>query len=178
MPYWKPLVSGGQIVDLSHLEPFDFTIVPLGWTDHATVHVTFNNHCFTCKFDPVRHAEALSERHTARYERRAFDEIRYTLSKTLPLHIRALDGQRISRTRTNVLVRIAMERPMTERLRCRLRFFSLQRAGPRQCDLFVMSAYPLARGRHTVAVTGEMRFNLAVARVLEGKTLKFLPSRR
>ena len=173
MPYWKPLVSGGQIVDLSHLEPFDFTIVPLGWTDHATVHVTFNNHCFTCKFDPVRHTEALSERHAARYERRAFDEIRYALSKTLPLHIRALDGQRISRTRTNVLVRIAMEGPYDYAV-----FFSLQRAGPRQCDLFVMSAYPLARGRHTVAVTGEMRFNLAVARVLEGKSLKFLPSRR
>jgi len=168
MSYWKPLVSGGQIIDLSHLEPFDFTIVPVGWTDHATVHTTFNNHCFTCEFDPQRHTAAVSEHHAPPHERRAFDPTRYALSKSLPLHIKSLDGKRVSRTRTDVLVRIAIEDGRDYGI-----FFSLRRGGARRCDLFVLSAYPLARDRSSVAVTGEMRFNLAIARVLEGKPLKF-----
>lgn len=43
--------------------------------------------------------------------------------------------------------------------------------------MFVLSAYPLNRARRQIAVTGEMKFEVAVSLVLAGKKPRF-PSGR
>jgi len=79
MPYWKPLVVGGAPVDLSHLEPLVFQVIPKDWKQPATIHVVFNNHCFSEDFDATRHTAPLPDTHVARFERgkRGFDRIRF-----------------------------------------------------------------------------------------------------
>ncbi len=168
----EPLVVNGVIIDLSHLVRFEFSILPKDWENCATVRVAFNNHCFTQKFDPQVHAERIPWTHAAANDVRGFDQIRYNMSKRLPDLIRRLDGQRIAQTRKSSLVRLTLECGLNYAI-----FFSLKKAGNTVCDLFVLSAYPLDQSNVEVAVTGEMKFNVAVAKVLEGKTLKFPPGR-
>lgn len=171
MPYWKPLTIDGQTIDLAHLEPFTFWLLPKGWEEEALVRVTFDNHCFSEEFAEDIHGSPLPRSHVPKHEARGFDQARYDLSKSLRRHICGLDGQRIAQTRTSSLVRLTLESGATYGI-----FFSLKRRD-KTCELFVMSAYPLDRAAHSVVVTGEMKFNVAVAKILEGKQLKF-PSGR
>lgn len=172
MSYWKPLVVDGNAIDLSHLEPFEFSLIPKGFTEQAVIRVRFNDHCFTEDFDAAKHVCALPETHVARHETRGFSGVRYELSKALPAYVRSFDGQRIAQTRTGTLVRITMGDGSRYGI-----FFTLRKAGARCCDVFVVSAYPLDREPHTVVSTGEMKFNVAVAMVLSGKKPKFPPGR-
>jgi hypothetical protein len=171
MSYWKPLVIDGAIVDLSHLEPFDFQIIPTGVTVPATVHVVFNNHCFSEDFDAKRHDAPLPSTHIAPHEKRGFDIVRYGLSKSLPDHVRDFDGKRIAQTRAGTLVRITLTDGRDYGI-----FFTLKKTGA-VCEMFVVSAYPLERPKTQVIATGEMRFNVAVVLVLAGKKPKFPPGR-
>lgn len=172
MSYWKPLILDGNPIDLSHLEPFEFEVIPKNLDASAVVRVRFNDHCFTEDFDPGKHACPLPATHVASHETRGFSEARYGHSKNLPTHIRGFDGQRISQTRTGTLVKLTLDDGSQYGI-----FFTLKRAGPLICDLFVVSAYPLDRPPHAVVATGEMKFNVAVALVLSGKKPKF-PSGR
>ena len=43
MPYWKPLTIDGVSIDLSHLEIFEFEMLPTGSPNKATIRVIFNN---------------------------------------------------------------------------------------------------------------------------------------
>lgn len=172
MPYWKPLSINGLDIDLSHLEPFTFSLLPKGWKEEALVRVSFNNHCFSEEFKKDIHGTPLPPSHVSRHETRGFDQLRYDLSKSLPRHIRGLDGRRIAQTRTATLVRLTTETGLTYGI-----FFSLKKRDRALCEMIVMSAYPLERATNSVAATGEMKFNVAVAKVLEGKKLKF-PSGR
>ena len=172
MPYWKPLIIDGREINLDHLEPFSFPIVPKGWADGALVRVAFNNHCFTEKFAKELHGTPLSIAHVPAHEERGFDQTRYELSKELPAQIRSLDGQRIAQTRTSTLVRVTLASGLVYGI-----FFVLRRREKALCELFVLSAYPLERAVRSIVTTGEMKFNVAVAKVLEGKKLKFPPGR-
>ncbi len=174
VPYWKPLVVDGFAVDLSHLEPFEFEVFPKESKDPAIVRVMFNNHCFSETFDPRRHKSQLPQTHVPAHENRALDHIRYKLSKALPDYVRALGKARIAQTRNDLLVRIEIAGRGTDYGI----FFTLEKLGQSKCELFVISAYPLERPRHHVAVTGEMKFDVALARVLGGKKPKFPPGRR
>ena len=171
MPYWKPLVVGGASVDLSHLEPFAFSVTPKDWKQPATIHVVFNNHCFSEDFAATRHTAPLPDTHVARFEigKRGFDRIRYELSRLLSALVREFDGRRIAQTRKGTLVRIALADGRDYGI-----FFTLKKTGKDTCEMFVMSAYP---PDEDPVATGEMRFNVAVARVLEGKKPKFPPGR-
>ena len=55
-PYWQPLLLGEHPVNLSHLEPIDFTsqapAKPI-----RRIHVVFSDHVFTTAFDENIHAE-------------------------------------------------------------------------------------------------------------------------
>ncbi len=172
MPYWKPLVVDGVVIDLSHLEPFEFQILPKGLTEPAAVRVIFNSHCFSEEFDAPRHGTPLPATHIASHETRGFDLDRYELSKLLPAQIRAFDGNRIAQTRTGTLVRITLADGREYGI-----FFTLKKTGATHCELFVVSAYPLERPKRSVVATGEMKFNVAIALVLGGKRPKFPPGR-
>jgi hypothetical protein len=172
--YWEPLVVDGFAVDLSHLEPFEFEALPKGLENPATIHVTFNNHCFSEEFVPERHKSQLPRTHVSSHESRAFDHIRYNLSRTLPDYVRALGNARIGQTREGLLARIELAGGTDYGI-----FFTLKKPdkGPRRCELFVVTAFPLERPRHHVVVTGGMKFDVALALVLKGKKPKF-PSGR
>ena len=169
MAFWRPVKIGHDEFSLAHLEPFTFSIIPQKSTANATIAVRFHDHCFTEKFDATRHAEEFRYLHSARHESRAFCLARYELSKRLPDFVRALDGKRVTQTRDGDLVRIEL----TDGRKYGI-FFSLRKQGTNSCTLFVMSAYPFDPAKN-VAVTGEMKFNVAVALVLQGKKPKFPP---
>ena len=172
MSYWKPLIVDGNVIDLTHLEPFDFRVLPKGHQVPATIRVIFNNHCFSEIFNPTYHRAPLPATHVSPHEVRGFDEIRYQLSKILPAHVRDCNGRRIAQTRMGTLVRIALSDGRDYGI-----FFSLKKAGAAACEMFVLSAYPLERPKSQVISTGEMKFNVAVALVLAGKKPKFPPGR-
>jgi hypothetical protein len=172
MPYWKPLTVNGKPIDLSHLEPFQFAIVPTGFEFAVTINVYFFNHCFSEAFDEVVHKETLPTTHTSHNEKRAFNRSRYDLSKTLAGHIKNLNGKRISQARHETLIRVTLQDQRQYGI-----FFTLKKSGDAACDLFVVSAYLLDRPKAQIVVTGEMKFNVAVAKIIEKKKLKF-PSGR
>lgn len=170
MPFWSPLVVAGKPVSLEHLEPFEFSVIPKGLQVSATISVRFHDHCFTETFDPARHDTPILSAQASRHEQRAFDPVRYQLSHQLPGLIRGLDGKRIASTNQDNLVRFEQEQGGDYGV-----FFTLRRESPKRCGLFVVSAYLLDRPRQTIVTTGEMRFNVAVAMVLEGRRPKFPP---
>jgi hypothetical protein len=172
MTYWKPLVVDGEPVDLSHLEPFGFQVLPKGLTEHTTIRVIFNSHCFSENFDAKRHSVPLPATHVSPHEERGFDPLRYKLSKSLPAHVLDFDGRRIAQTRSATLVRVTLADARDYGI-----FFTLKKIGAAACEMFIMSAYPLDRPKKTVVATGEMSFNVAVAIVLSGRKPKFPPGR-
>lgn len=172
MLYWKPLTINGITIDLSHLEPFEFQILPKGSMERATIRVVFDDHCFSEEFEAARHGTPLPATHVSSHEERGFDADRYELSKLLPVQVREFDGKRIAQTRTGTLVRITLADGREYAI-----FFTLSKAGAAACEMFVMSAYPLERPKKSVVATGEMKFNVAVALVFSGKKPKFLPGR-
>lgn len=170
MPYWEPLRVGLELYDISHLEPFSFEIRPTGWDETALVAVKFHDHCFTESFTLQKHSHVVRSNNSSQHERRGSSPDRYELSRRLPALVRSLDGKRISQTRSGGLVRIDLADGRNYGI-----FFTIRRNDPKNCDLFVMSAYPFNADRRAIAVTGEMKFNVAVARVLAGKRPKFPP---
>jgi hypothetical protein len=172
MSYWKPLVVDGATVDLGHLEPFEFHILPKNLKTFATIRVAFNNHCFSEEFNAKRHSAPLPATHVSSHETRGFDPVRYELSKLLPAQVRDFDGKRIAQTRDGTLVRITLADGGQYGI-----FFTLKKIESSVCELFVMSAYRLERPKASVVATGEMKFNVAVALVLSGKKPKFPPGR-
>lgn len=167
MAYWDPITIDGRPLDLTHLEPFEFGVLPAKHTVDATVSVHFHDHCFTETFDPERHAAFIITNQASKHEKRAFNEERYVLSKQLPDIIRALDGRRISSTREGNLVHITLQDGTTYPM-----FFTLRREGGRRVRMFVVSAYPWENA-YKVPTTGEMKFNLAIAKILQGDRLHF-----
>lgn len=173
MSYWSELRVKDVIIDLSHLEPFEFSCTARDYAEPATVSVRFNDHCFTKTFDPRLHvlADCITTRQSARHERRVFCDIRYELSLSLPLIIRALGDKRVASTREGNMVRVEAKSGEAYAV-----FFTLRRHNARRADLFVVSAYPLDKGKRP-ADTGEMKFDLALVKILRGEKAKF-PNRR
>ena len=172
MAYWKPLEIDGNRFPLDHLEPFSFCLIPKGMSETAVINVRFHDHCFTETFSQDRHSTPIITSQSSRHEQRAFCPIRYEHSKTLRGLIEALDGKRITQTREANLVRVESTNGGNYGI-----FFTLRKDGRMCCSLFVVSAYPFERTEMVVAATGEMKFNVAVALVLQGKPVRF-PNRR
>ncbi|WAC47421.1 hypothetical protein OVA03_12000 [Asticcacaulis sp. SL142] len=133
----------------------------------------FNDHCFTKAFDPSLHvlADCIATTQSARHEQRVFCEVRYEHSLSLPVIIRALGTKRVASTREGNMVRVETQSGDGYAV-----FFTLRRHNARRADLFVVSAYPLKKGKRP-ADTGEMKFDLALAKILRGEKAKF-PNRR
>jgi hypothetical protein len=167
MSYWPQIFIKGDFLDLSHLEPFDFEVVPVGFKVAAQISVKFHDHCFTETFDPKRHEHPIRTRHGASMESRAFSITRYQLSKQLPEIILRLGGKRVASTREGNLVTIELSDGTIYPV-----FFTLKRQNALRANLYVVSAYPWERDGKPVT-TGEMRFNLVVAKILRGERLSF-----
>ncbi len=167
MPYWSPIIIEGKPLDLTHLEPFEFVVMPAKHTVDATVSVHFHDHCFTETFDPKRHTTFIVTNQASKHEQRAFNPERYELSKHLPAIIRGLDNHRIASTREGNLVKVTLQDGTTYPM-----FFTLKKEGARRVRMFVVSAYPWD-GANKVPTTGEMKFNLAVAKILQGQRPNF-----
>ena len=92
MERFRNKTINGRVYDLSHLDPFAFSV-----THEETeriVRVTFGDHVFTEAHDPDRHTPDLI------YSRRpggwrAFNERRWELSRELPELFRTLGGQAV-----------------------------------------------------------------------------------
>jgi hypothetical protein len=90
------------------------------------------------------------------------------MSLYLPALIRDLENKRISSTRNGNLVRVELAGGQDYGI-----FFTLKKQSQKHCVLYVVSAYPLNRPRQQIVATGEMKFAVAVALVLDGKRPKF-----
>jgi hypothetical protein len=167
MTYWKPLVVGSVTYDLSHLEPFQFHVMPWGMTEVVTVNTRFHDHCFTEAFDPLKHQKPVSSSQYSPHEKRAFDPERYELSKNLPEFVRQICGKKITSTRNGNLARVELANGDKYAI-----FFTLRRANNRRADLFVVSAFRWQRS-DAVASTGSMKFDVALSKILQRKPLKF-----
>jgi hypothetical protein len=167
MAYWKTIFVNGVAYGLDHLEPFEFHVVPTGGETQVSIAVRFHDHCFTETFDPDKHTASLVSNQASLHEHRAFSADRYELSKLLPQLVRSLDGQRISSTRDGNLVRVTLQNGLTYPV-----FFTLRKEGAKRVGLFVVSAYVWG-GRSKISTTGEMKFNVAVAKILKGEKPKF-----
>jgi hypothetical protein len=167
MPYWSELFVEGVATNLSHLEPFEFQVLPLGLEGDANISVRFHDHCFSESFDRTRHSSAIRTNQASSNELRAFSRERYELSKLLPAIVRQMDGQKIASTREGNMVKVTLQNGQIYPV-----FFTLRRAGKRRVDLFVVSAYVWDKPA-APATTGTMKFNLAVAKVLKGEKPAF-----
>jgi hypothetical protein len=163
VPYWSELVVDDAAIDLSHLEPFEFLVLPLGLEGHVTISVRFHDHCFSETYNPKIHPSFIRTNQSAIGELRAFDGERYELSKRLPEIVKQMDGQKIASTREGNMVRITLQNGQTYPV-----FFTMRRAGKRRVELFVVSAYAWNK-LSAPATTGTMKFNVAVAKVLKGE---------
>jgi hypothetical protein len=169
MPYWSPLIDDGVIYDLSHLEPFEFPIIPIGMTDAITLSVRFHDHCFTEEFDPARHVAVCVTNQSSKHEKRAFAPDRYSLSFHLPRIIRNLSGQKIASTREGNLVKITLADGRSYPM-----FFTLRYSSGRRVEMFVVSAYEWTKANKP-ATTGQMKFSLVVGKIARREKPKFPP---
>jgi hypothetical protein len=146
MPYWSPLFIDNAEIDLSHLEPFEFSVLSAGLDTPATVNVRFHDHCFTKNYDSERHIQPVRSSQASSAELRAFSTERYELSKLLPGIVRQLDGQRIASTREGNMVRVTLQDGRTYPV-----FFTLRRESARRavcCQrLFVGPPIPARHDR-------------------------------
>ena len=90
--YWGPLRVNDEDIDLTHLEPHDFTCVTPDSTTRK-VHVTYSNHVFTEKFDNNIHST-----NNLVYRDRAFNNNRYELSKQLFSLVKNLPNVKVYQT--------------------------------------------------------------------------------
>ena len=95
MSFFKNKKIDGQIYDVSHLDPFTFSLA-VG-ADRFTIAVEFSCHCFTQKLDPTRHSPDLHYQHGI--ELRAFDIDRHGLSLMLPNKIRTFGNRTVYHTK-------------------------------------------------------------------------------
>ena len=133
------------------------------------LNVRFNDHCFTTGFDPAKHdpADIMPTMLVSKTETRVFCKDRYKLSFQLPELIKAFGSKRIASTRDGNLVRVESPDGQTYAI-----FFTLRTHNAARVNLFVVSAYPIGPGKK-VADTGEMKFDIALAKILRGEKARF-----
>ena len=96
--YWSPFFHDGLRVDLSHLEPFDFTCLE----NRRRVAVIFGQHTFT------RGLESGDDPTKRCFDNRIFCPERYALSHNLPSVVSGLPGSKVYQTwEANAYVTIA-----------------------------------------------------------------------
>lgn len=170
--FFPPLVVGGQPIDLTHLEPFQFVMNTAARPGGAIVDVRFSNHCFSDTYDAKRHPEPVDV--WDRGQRRAFDRERYDLSLGLRPVIEALPAASVFYTPESNFVRIV---PPGEEAEYRIYFNVKRGGGPVAADvsLFIESAYRPDGRKHVLrpAQMTKVKFALLVDKTVRGERLSF-----
>ena len=173
MHYIKGRPGDQANVRLAHLQPLGFSLFLKQSLREVEIIVEFSDHCYSEKYDPDKHGPLGRTARSDKGNERVFDEERYRLSLRLPELVRNLAGKRIVQTKNSTLVRINLSMEVEYAI-----FFTLKKAGVCECKMYVISAYPLDAGRkNSIVATGEMKFDVAVGLVMQGKKPKF-PQRR
>lgn len=148
---------------------FRVQVLPRDHTRPITLNVRFNDHCFTTGFDPAKHDPMyiMPTMLVSKTEKRVFCPDRYSLSFQLPDLIKAFGNKRIASTRDGNLVRVESPDGQIYAI-----FFTLKKQSAARVNMFVVSAYPIGSGKK-VADTGEMKFDIALAKILRGEKAKF-----
>lgn len=138
------------------------------------IHVRFMSHCFSEKYDPMRHPEDEPILRDAAGRPRSFCRIRYMASKRLPDVIRSLAHPKVAVTQTarerNWLHSVSVDEPHGKYHI----FFELRRAAGsdrerQDLNLVVESAYHQDPARGIPAVRGTMGFILLCGKVYKGE---------
>jgi uncharacterized membrane protein YheB (UPF0754 family) len=169
MHQWPQLIINETKIELTHLNAFEFSCSARDVADVITVRVRFNDHCFTKRYNEHENTlnDIVPKQFSNRTEQRVFCKDRYLLSYQLPHIIKSLQNKRIASTRNGNLVRTETAEGQTYAV-----FFTLRKFNARVVDLFVVSAYPITLGK-TIADTGEMKFDLALAKTIRGEKPRF-----
>lgn len=91
MNYWPPFRHAGTLIDLKHLEPFEFRCGIHGEPERR-VFVTFDEHTFTREITPEDPVEHLC------FKNRIFCPVRHGLSRELPALIASFPHVRVYET--------------------------------------------------------------------------------
>jgi hypothetical protein len=167
MAYWKtPLVVDGTVVDLSHLEPFTFSIVPADFVFPVNIHVKFHHHCFSEATVALTSRMVLRPPHGDLHQPRSFSTERFDLSKLLAPLIKEFERKAITRSSNGNLVRIELPNGRSYAI-----FFTLRKIADRQCEMTVVSAF-CPDNPKSIANSGSMKFKLAVCKILRNQPLK------
>ena len=163
----------GQTYCLQHLTPTGLVVCTKERPEGVNLHVSFSKHCFTESFDGGVHARSLLV--MDRGKQRAFDELRYDLSKGLPDMIAQLPDTKVFQTPEENFFQLS-HRIDGQDGEYRM-FFRVKKSGvPEGYDLrmFVESAY--SPDPHKVLPTYKMqkvRFKLLVDKTLKGQSVRF-----
>ncbi len=167
MAYWKePLVVNGTVIDLAHLEPFTFAIIPTDFTHSVNIHVKFHNHCFSESITADTEQTVLQPPHGDSHQPRCFSQDRYELSKHLAALIKGFERKTVTRSSDGNLVRIELPEGRNYAI-----FFTLRKTPDRQCEMTVISAF-CPENPKVIADSGSMKFKLAVCKILRNQPLK------
>jgi hypothetical protein len=172
--YFKPVVVGGNAVDLTHLDPFALVFFSQVAGHALRVHVTYSNHCFTEKWDAATSGTDDLLLRDGGGRLRVFCETRYRLSLGLPGIIAKLNHSRTKVWQTarerNWCHAIQIDHPTGPYYV----FFEIRRPGVamrqrQDLNLVVESAYPQDVLRRAPALKGQMNFHLLCGKIFRGQ---------
>jgi len=170
--YWRPLVINGTQINLDHLEPLSLDCPTPDQQHPLRINVRFSMHCFTQGGDLDQIAPALLIMDHKRP--RAFDQLRYDLSKKLPDIIKSLPTMKVYQTpeQRNYLYFSALAELAGMEYQV---FFSLKKAGRKHghhLELFVESAYS-AETVNRKRRPHSIRFAILAMKVYKGERVRF-----
>lgn len=162
-----------QQVCLAHLSQTSIVVPYTGRENGLRICVRFSKHCYTESFDPSVHSEdALVMDHR---QKRAFDQLRYDLSKALPDIVRALPGSKVFGTPEKNFFQVA-SRIDGGNGEYRM-FFRLKKSGVPEGHELIMrveSAYsPDLNRMRPVSEMQKVRFNLLAQKTYQGQSINF-----
>ena len=170
MGYWSPFYHAGTLIDLSHLDPFEFRCGVANEPERR-VSVTFDEHTFTREIIPEDPAEYLC------FKNRVFCPVRYGLSHKLRGVIETFPHARVYETwERSGYVYFAADvasptGPYHVFLNVKRYEFSKKKKG---VAMHILSAYPRAAG---VYGDGQRLNTVDFARLVEntymGRSIKF-----
>lgn len=168
MAYWSPFTHDNQAIDLSHLEPFDLTVVTPSKATRL-VRVTFSTHTFT------RRIEASDPAEHKCFDDRVFCPDRYELSKGLAQIVTNLSTRRVYQTwEKRSYVYLATIEAGTDGGHYHVFFGLKPNKNPRRVNLTIESAYRKDPSTYTPPKKpNPIRFGLLIEKVFTGQPLQF-----
>ena len=163
------VVVGDEEISCDHLAPFSF-VFDTPARKAVRCFVQFTTHCFSAKYDAMRHPEnavVIDERG----KMRCFDLDRYALSKGLVALICGLPGSRVYQTPESNFAIITMQDGREYRV-----FFNVRRSAKKKVRLYVESAYSPDAKRFQIVPTSayqKVRFGILIDKVLSDERLEF-----